>query len=132
MRRGGDRKRDQIAIAKLEQQQDQSVQDTMPPPSPPHVTITPADTITVKDVTNKSCHNINPITIEDLSKIFDQSTQQARLCTNPILVNVDEFKKAIVNPIRVKVKPQRPPFVSIATITQILLLPPPSPTIVEH
>ena len=32
-------------------QQDQSVQDTqLPPPSPPHSTITPAETIKIKDV----------------------------------------------------------------------------------
>ena len=60
------------------EQQEQSVQDTqMPPPSPPHSTITPTETIKIKDITNNSSQNINPLTIEDLSKILDQSTQLA-------------------------------------------------------
>ena len=72
-------KGEEKAIAEQEEKQEEkSVQDTpMPPPSPPHATITPADTIIVKDVIDTSCQNINPLTIEDLSKILDQSTQQA-------------------------------------------------------
>ena len=59
-----------------EKQEEQGVQDTqMPPPSPPHVTITPIETLIVKDVTDTSCQNINPLTIEHISKILDQSTQ---------------------------------------------------------
>ena len=106
------------------------MQDTkMPHPSPPHVAITPIETIIVKDVTKKSCQNLNPLTTKDLFKILDQSTLQARLCTNPILVSVDEIQKVVVDPSRVKVNPQEPHFVSIATSTQILLLPPPPPPI---
>ena len=74
------------------EQQEQSVQDTqLPPPSPPHSTITPIETIKIKDVVETSCQNINPLTAEDLTKILDQSTQVARLCTSPILVSVDEL-----------------------------------------
>ena len=44
----------------IDGQQDQRVQDTqLPPPSPPH-TITPAETIKIKDVVDISCQNINP------------------------------------------------------------------------
>ena len=103
-------------------------QDTqMPPPSPPHATITPVETIIVKDVIDTSCQNINPLIVEDLSKILDQSIQQARLCTNLMLVNVDEIHKVVADPSRVKVEPQEPPSISKATSTQLLLLPPPPP-----
>lgn len=110
-----------MEITEQEQQQDQSVQDTQfPPPSPPHVTITPADTITVKDVLDISTQNINPLTAEDLTKILDQSTQQAKLCTNPILVSVDELQKVVANTIRDKVNPQEPlSIISIATSGQL-------------
>ena len=48
-----------------QKQQEQSVQDTqMPPPSPPHVTTTPVDLVTVQDVPDTSGQNINPLTIE--------------------------------------------------------------------
>ena len=54
------------------------MQDTqMPPPSPPHATITPTKTMIVKDVIDISCQNTNPLIAEDLLKILDQSTQQA-------------------------------------------------------
>ena len=76
----------------IEQKIDQSVQDTkLPPAIPPHVISTPIDTITMKGVPKKSCHNINPLTIGDLRKILDQSTQQEKLCTNLVLVSVDEL-----------------------------------------
>ena len=72
-------------------EQEHSVQDTqLSPPSLPH-TITPIETIKIKDVADTSCQNINPLTIEDLSKILDQSTQLAQLCSSPILVNVNEL-----------------------------------------
>ena len=72
-------------------EQEQSVHDTqLPPPSPPH-TITPTETINIKDVADTSCQNINPSIVEDLSKILDQSTQLAQLCSSPILVSVDEL-----------------------------------------
>lgn len=83
-------KEDEMATAE-EQQTDQSVQDTqLPPLRPPHDTNTPVVTIKVKDVPDNSNQNINPLIIEDLKKILDQSTLQAKLCDNPVLVNVDE------------------------------------------
>ena len=104
------------------------MQDTqLPPPSSPHATITPAKSIIVKDVIDTSCQNINPLTTEDLSRILDQSTQQACLSTDPLLVNVDEIHKAIVDPRRVKVKIQEPPSILKATRPPLLLLPPPLP-----
>ena len=59
----------------------------IPPPSPLHATITPVETIKIKDFIDASCQNINPLTAKDLSKILDQSTQQARLCTNLVLMS---------------------------------------------
>ena len=111
----------------IEKQEEQSVQDTqMPPPSPTHATITPLETIIVTDVSGTSFQNINPLTAKELSKILDQSTQQARLCTNPLLDSVDENNKVVEDPSRVKVKTQEPPLVSKATT--LLLLPPPPPS----
>ena len=79
----------------------------------------------MKDVIDTSCQNINPLTIEDLSKILDQSTQQACLCTNPVLVSVDELNKAVQNSSKAKVKTQEPS--STFFSNKLLLLPPPSP-----
>ena len=63
-----------------ETQQDQSVQDTqLSPPSPPHTT----------------SQNINILTAEDLTKIIDQTTLQAQLCDNPILVSIEELQKSV-------------------------------------
>ena len=45
------------------------------------------------------------------------------------MVSVDEILKTVADTTRVKVNPQEPPFVYIATITQILLLPLPPPPI---
>ena len=45
------------------------------------------------------------------------------------MVSVDELQKAVDDPSRDKVNPQEPPSVSIATSTQILMLPPPSPIV---
>ena len=107
-------------------QHDQSVQDTqLPFPSPPHSTITAAKIIKIKDVVDTSYQNIKPLTIEDLTKILDQSTQAARLCTSPILVSVDELQKSVDKSINVKVKTQEPP--KIIQTTRLILLPPPSP-----
>ena len=76
----------------IDEQKEKSVQDTqLPPPSPPHSTITPTEKIKIKDVTDTSSQNINPLTTEDLSKILDQSTQLAQLCSSPIMVSVDEL-----------------------------------------
>ena len=52
---------------------------------------------------------INPLTVEDLSKILDQSTHQAQLCTNPILVSVEELQKLVDKLKEAKVPPQEPP-----------------------
>ena len=97
----------------------------MPPPSPPHATITLAEIIEIEDFIDTSCQNINPLTTEDLSKILHQSTQQAQLCTSPVLVSVDELQRAVAAPQREKVKPKEQSFTY--TTTKILLLPPPSP-----
>lgn len=110
-----------MEIVEKEKQKDQSVQDTqLPPPSPPHVTITPTDTIIVKDVPNTFAQNINPLTVEDLKKILDQSTQQEKLCTNPILVSVDDLQKVVAEIIGDKMNPQEPPsIISTATSGQL-------------
>ena len=73
----------------------------------------------------RNIENINPLTIEDLSKILDQSTQQARLYTNPILINVDELNKVVADSRKAKVKTKKPP--STFDATKLLLLPPLSP-----
>ena len=68
------------------------MQDTqLPPLSHPHGTHTPTKNMMVKDVANNSGQNINPLTTEDQKKIIHQSTLQAQLCNNPILVNVDKL-----------------------------------------
>ena len=80
------------------------MQDTQfPALSPIHDTDTPSDTIIVKDFPDSSAQNINPLTVEDLKKILDQSTLQARLCDNPVLVNVDELHKVVADITRDKV-----------------------------
>lgn len=101
------------------------MQDTqLPPPSPPH-TITPIETIKIKDFVETSSQNINPLTIKDISKILDQSTQQAQLCTSSILVSVEELQKSVDKLKEVKVPPQEPP--KTTKTTRILIIPPPSP-----
>ena len=80
-----------------EQQIEQSVQDTqLPPLSPPHISSTPTNIVTMQDVPDNSGWNINPLTTEDLKKILHQTTLQAQLCTNLVLVSVEELQK--VNP----------------------------------
>ena len=83
----------------------------LPPLSPPHDTSTPTYTISVQTVPNNSSQNINLLTTEDLKKILDQTTLQAQLCNNPILVSVKELQKVVVYLIRDKVNPQEPPSV---------------------
>ena len=123
-------KGEDMATTKQQQQEEQSVQDMqMPPPIPPHVTITPTNAITIKDVSNISSQNINPLIVEDLSKIHHQSMLQPQLCINLVLVSVDELQKAVEESKREKVKPKEPPFIYTTTSTQILMLPSPSPTI---
>ena len=99
-----------------EQQQEQSVQDTQfPPPSPPHIpspphVITPpAESAKVKDVPDTSGQSINPLTAEDLKKILHQTTLQSELCSNPVLVSVEELQKAMEEITKTKVNPQEPP-----------------------
>ena len=49
-------------------EQEQSVHDTqLPPTSSPHSTLTPIETIKIKDITDTSSQNINPLTVEDLT-----------------------------------------------------------------
>ena len=114
---------DNMAIAE-EQQIDQSVQDTqLPPLSPPHDSNTPTETIKLKDFLDSSSQNINPLTTEDLNKILDQSTLQAKLCDNLVLVSVNELQKVVANTSKDKVNPQEPPsIISTATSGQLLVL----------
>ena len=107
------------AIAE-EQQQEQSVQDTqLPPPSPPHVATPPAGLDIVKDVPDTSGQNINPLNAEDLKKILHQTTLQSELCTNPVLVSVEELQRAMAEIKKKKVNPQEPPSqISTATTDQ--------------
>ena len=104
----------------------QSVQDIqLPPPSPPHSTITPTEIIKIKDVTNTTSQNINPLTTEDLTKILDQTNLQAQLCANPILFNVEELQKLVDKIKEGEVPPQEPP--QNTQTTGLSFLPPPSP-----
>lgn len=104
---------DDQATTKKEQQQEQSVQDTqMPNVSPQQITSVSTATVTVKDVSDLTSQNINPLTQEDLKKILDQSTLQAKLCDNPILVSVDELQKSMTNTTREEVKTQEPPTIT--------------------
>ena len=92
------------------QQIEQSVQDTqLPTLSPPHETKTLVDTIIVKYVPNILDQNINPLIVEDLKKILDQSTLQEQLCNKLVLVSVDELQKVVVDITRDKVNIQEPP-----------------------
>ena len=68
------------------------------------------------------------MTAEDLAKILDQSTLAAKLCSNPVLVSVDELKKPVAKSQAVKVQTQEPP--SIKQTTGLLLLPPPPSNII--
>ena len=89
-----------------EMQEDQSVQDTQPtPPSPPQFITTPAKVVKIKDVVDTTSQDINSLTIEDLTNILNQSTHQAQLCTNPILVSVEELKKLVEKIKKGEVKP---------------------------
>ena len=63
----------------------------MPSMSPPHNTSMAVETIIFKDIPDHLAQNINPLTIEDLKKILDQSTLQAKLCENSVLVSIDEL-----------------------------------------
>lgn len=86
---------DDQAKAEEEQKPQQSVQDTqMSSASPPQLISVSIETVTVKDVSDLTTQNINPLIEEDLKKILDQSTLQTKLCDNPVLISVDEIKKS--------------------------------------
>ena len=88
----------------------------MPPPIHPHVTPTPADTIKMQDVLDNFGQNVNTLTIEDLKRILHQTTLQAQLRTNLVLVSVEELQKFVDDITRDKVNPQEPPsHIPIAT-----------------
>ena len=90
--------------------QEKSVQDTkLPPLSPPHLTDTPTEIVQIKDVVDTLSQNIDPLTIQDLTKILDQSTHQAQLCTNPILVSIEELQKSVDEAKKGEVKSKEPP-----------------------
>ena len=91
-------------IAKVEQQQEQSVQDTKFPNVSPEITSVNTKTVIVKDVSVLTTQNINPLIEEDLKKILDQTKLQAKLCDNPVLVSVDEIQKLVINTTREEVK----------------------------
>ena len=61
--------------------------------SPPYTS--PTEEVIVKDVTETVPQNINPLTIEDLKKILDQSIDKATFCKNIILVSEEEYQKAL-------------------------------------
>lgn len=78
--------------------------------------------ITIKDIFYLSAQEINPLTKEDLKKILDQQTLQAKLCDNPILVNVDEIQNSVIDTQREKVNQQEPPsIIPLVTIVQPLV-----------
>ena len=95
------------------------MQDTqLPSVSPQHVTSETIEIIAIKHVSNLSTQNINSLTEDDLKKILDQSTLQAKLCDNPILVSIDELQKLVTDTEREKVNPQEPPSI-IPQVTTI-------------
>ena len=53
-----------------------------------------------------------------MKKILDQSTLQAKLCDNPVLVSVDELQKVVTDVTRDRVNPQEPPSI-IPLITNV-------------
>ena len=65
----------------------------MPNVSSPQIISENTKIVTIKDVSNLTAQKINPLTEEDLKKILDQSTLQAKLCDNLVLVSVDEIQK---------------------------------------
>lgn len=49
--------------------------------------------VIIKDIADNLSHNINTLTEENLYKILKNTTKE-KLCTNPIIVRVDEIEKA--------------------------------------
>ena len=74
--------------------------------------------VIVNDVRNNLAQDINPLTREDLKKKFDQSTHQAKLCDNLVLVSVDELQKVVADITRDKVNTQEPPSIIPIAITR--------------
>lgn len=65
--------------------------------SPPHIgQVSQHELVQIKDVDDNSTQKINPLTEEDLKKILKDSTTTTQLCSNPILVRVDEIQNAKV------------------------------------
>lgn len=93
----------------------------LPSVSPPHVTSVTTKTITIKEIFYPLAQNINPLTKDDLKNFLDESTLQAKLCGNSILVSVDELQKIVTNVTREKVNPQEPPSI-IPLVTNLQLL----------
>lgn len=93
---GADMTIDDQAIAENKQQLEKSVQDTqMSSTDPPHVISASTETVIVKDVSNPTNQNINPLIEEEyLKRILFQSTLQTKLCGNHVLVSVHEIQKS--------------------------------------
>ena len=96
-----------------EQQQEQSVQDThFQNVNPQQKISVNIETIRVKDVSDSTTQKINPLIEEELKKILDLSTLQAKLWDNPILVSVEEIQKSMTNSTREEVKTQELPTIT--------------------
>ena len=81
-----------LNTSKVEQKQEHSVEDTQfLDIISQQIRSVNIETITIKDVFDLISQNINPLIEEDLKKILDQSTLQAKLYDNPVLVSVDEI-----------------------------------------
>ena len=85
---------DDQSIDKKEQKLEQSVHDIqMSSASPQQVISENTKSFTIKDVSNTTDPNINPLLEEYLKRILIPSIVQAKLCDNPILVSVNEIQK---------------------------------------
>ena len=62
--------------------------------NPQHEVNTKCDNVNIKDVFDIVTQNINPLIKDDLKKILVESTTEAILCKNIVLVSVDEIEKA--------------------------------------
>lgn len=67
----------------------------MPSVSPPYVDQeSQQDAIKIKDVSDNTMHNINPLTEDYLKRILQDSNLATKLCTNPVLISTDKIDKA--------------------------------------
>ena len=73
------------------------------------MTPTPIEIVTIQDVLDAFGQNINPLSIENLKKILHQTTLEAQLCTNLVLVSVEEIQKFVDDITKEKVNPKEPP-----------------------